>query len=42
MNKETKNKIKQLRKQKKYDEIFINYGRKEYIKNTPRSYQKRK
>ena len=41
MNKETKNKIKQLRKQKKYDEIFINYGRKEYIKNTPRSYQKK-
>lgn len=41
MNEETKNKIKQLRKQKKYDEIFINYGRKEYIKNTPRSYQKK-
>lgn len=41
MDKETKYKIKQLKKQKKYDEIFINYGRKEYIKNIPRSYRKK-
>ena len=40
MNKETKNKIKQLKKQKKYDEIFINYGRTEYIRNIPKSYRK--
>ena len=36
MKKETKAKIKQLKNQKKYDEIFINYGSSEYVKNTPR------
>lgn len=40
MNKETREKIKELKKQKKYDDIFINYGTKAYRKNTPANYRK--
>lgn len=35
MDKETKEKIKRLKKEKKYDDIFYNYGSKAYVKNTP-------
>ncbi len=35
MDKETKEKIKRLKKEKKYDDIYYNYGSKAYVKNTP-------
>ncbi len=41
MNKETIEKIKELKKQKKYNDIFVKYGKKAYIKNTPSQYRKR-
>ncbi len=40
MNKETKEQIKKLKKEKKYDEICFKYGSKEYVKNTPRKIKK--
>lgn len=41
MDKETREKIKQLKKQKKYEEIFANYGKKAYKRNTPYLYRKK-
>ena len=35
MNKEDKLRIKELKKQKKYDEIYVEYGQKAYLKNVP-------
>ena len=35
MNKEDKIRIKKLKKEKKYNEIYIEYGQKEYLKNIP-------
>lgn len=40
MNKETKEQMKKLKKEKKYDEIYFKYGSKEYVKNTPRKIKK--
>ncbi len=40
MDKETREKIKELKKQKRYDDIFINYGTNAYINNTPNKYRK--
>ena len=40
MDKETREKINQLKKQKKYEEIFVNYGKKAYKRNTPYRYRK--
>ncbi len=39
MDRKTRNKIKQLKKQKKYDEIFVYYGKKAYKKYVPTSYR---
>ncbi len=33
--------IKRLKKEKRYDEIYMKYGYKEYKKNTPHSYRKK-
>lgn len=41
MDKETREKIKEFKKQKRYDDIFINYGTKAYIKNTPTKYRQK-
>ena len=40
MNKEIKEQIKKLKKEKKYDDIYLKYGSKEYVKNTPRKIKK--
>lgn len=39
MNKEDKQKIKELKKDGKYEEIFLNYGSKIYKKNIPNKYK---
>lgn len=41
MDKETREKLKEFKKQKRYDDIFINYGTKAYIKNTPTKYRQK-
>lgn len=40
MTKEEKQKIKELKKNKNYEEIFRQFGQKEYIKNVDRKYKK--
>lgn len=40
MNKESKEKIKKLRQEGKYDEIFAEFGSREYVNNTPISIRK--
>lgn len=40
MNKETKEQIKKLKKENKYGDIYLKYGSKEYVKNTPRKIKK--
>ena len=37
MDKETKNIIKQLKRDKNYHAIFVNFGRIAYLNNIPRS-----
>lgn len=37
MDKKSKEKIKKLREEGKYDEIFAEFGSKAYLRNTPRS-----
>lgn len=41
MDKETKEQIKRLKKDKQYDEIYYKFGSKEYVKNTPKKIQKK-
>lgn len=41
MDKETKNIIKQLKRDKNYHAIFVNFGRIAYLNNIPRSYKKK-
>lgn len=41
MAKETKNIIKQLKRDKNYHAIFVNFGRIAYLNNIPRSYKKK-
>lgn len=41
MDKETKNIIKQLKRDKNYHAIFVNFGRIAYLNNIPRSYRKK-
>ena len=40
MEKDSKERIKQLKQEKQYDQIFIEFGQKEYKKNTPYNYRK--
>ena len=40
MDKESKEKIKRLRNEGKYNEIFAEFGSKAYVRNTPRSIKK--
>ena len=40
ISKEDKEIIKQLKEEKKFDEIYEKYGRKIYLKNTPYKYKK--
>ena len=42
MDKETKNIIKQLKRDKNYHAIFVNFGRIAYLNNIPRSYKKKR
>lgn len=41
MDKETQNMIKQLKRDKNYHAIFVNFGRIAYLNNIPRSYRKK-
>lgn len=41
MDKETKEQIKKLKKDKKYDEIYLKYGSDIYVKNTPNKIKKK-
>ncbi len=41
MNKEERLRIKALKKDKKYEEIFIQFGREAYVKNVPKQYRKK-
>lgn len=40
MDKETKDRIKKLKEEGKYDEIFAEFGSKAYVRNTPRNIKK--
>ena len=40
MDKESKEKIKLLKKQEKYNQIYLDYGAEAYLKNTPSKIKK--
>ena len=40
MDQNAKDKIKKLKREQKYDEIFAEFGSKAYVKNTPKKIKK--